>query len=699
MGLSTGIGIGIQFSRGGQSWEDKLYNESDLIFRYNENTRNGNTLPNALSPGTGDATLLPAVYLYNGSAGHFSGDKTRTEELLWDGNDHTIFCELTQMKSLSIDTTYPVLKIGTNTTGVSRGIYIFLQYKALRVRYGDGIVAQRESTFGTADTYYLPHDKVYLYITINATDKILRIYFYNESLIAINGTGNKDISTFTFGATENTFPYVFDSPYFGVSNFKKFTGIKTLSQCIDSSYTTDLQLHYPSIFGQVDMVGGKNLVGSSTHNTKYFGFAKHTPWLFDYGYDRYVESTSLNAGIYTHQYIPHDINGNSKTFYKASFKYLESVAGSLTSINTGGEMAGFKIRFSQDFFDRSNATIWNAACRASSYYDSSHTKDFHSSELNYRTLYGYLNDGYAGRFYPHFEDYSINLNNSYSSNHRKKVKNLYLYNTDNKGVNNNHILTYTKDIAAAVLDGSNQVTYDANNYVKIGTLKVSKPMAILRFDNEFSNSYDWLALLNTYSVPGILAILPGYIGGVGYLKWSDLRYFQSIGWEIIIHAYETSTTYWSGLSAAELSQDFTNSKTAFNNEGIYPVNAGPHGVNHYAGLARYIAAWHVNSLTGYKDIVGETGLPPTIIDPFDIRLQIIDLPVAEYPYNIEDAGGMAKLKALLDVCAAENRIAEITGHQYTVSKAEKLAEIIEYCISKGISIVTRQQALNNCKYL
>lgn len=685
--------------RGGQSWENKLYNEGDLIFRYNENSRSGNTLPNAVNPGTGDATLLPAVYLYNGSAGYFYGDKTRTEELLWDGNDHTIFCELTQMKSLSVDTTYPVLKIGTNTTGVSRGIYIFLQYKALRVRYGDGIVAQTEVSLGLADTYYLPHDRVYLYITINAATKVLRIYIYNESLTAINGSGNKDISTFSFGATQNTIAYTFDSSYFGVSNFKKFTGIKTLEQCINSSYTTDLQLHYPSIFGSVDLVGGKNLVGNGSQNVKYFGFAKHTPWLFDYGYDRYVESSASNAGIFTHHYISHDNLGASKTYSKSNFAKLESIAGSLTGINTGGEMAGFKIRFSQDFFDRSNVTIWNDACRASSYYDSSHKKDFHSSELNYRILYGYLNDGYKGKFYPHFENYSIKMDNSYSDISRKKLKNIFLYNTDNKGIYNGRILTYTRDIAAAVLDESNLVTYDSDEYVKIGTYKSSKPMVIFRFDDEFDSQGSWLTLFNSHGIVGTLVITTDNVGKAGYLTWSQIKLFQDAGWEIGFHSTVYNTTYWSSLTASQLAEMMATGKSLIEANGLICNFCSPHGTNNDAGLARYVARNYFNSFSGYVPITGEVGLNPAIIDPFNLRQAIIDMEVATYPYNIEDAGGMAKCKALVDTCVSENRIVEFAGHNYTAPKATALSELIEYCQSNEVSIVTKSQAFNNCKFL
>jgi len=55
--------------------------------------------------------------------------------------------------------------------------------------------------------------------------------------------------------------------------------------------------------------------------------------------------------------------------------------------------------FPQTFMDRSNATIWNAACRASIFSDARNPTLFHASELNIHTLSGYLETAYNNQIF------------------------------------------------------------------------------------------------------------------------------------------------------------------------------------------------------------------------------------------------------------------------------------------------------------
>lgn len=65
------------------------------------------------------------------------------------------------------------------------------------------------------------------------------------------------------------------------------------------------------------------------------------------------------------------------------------------------------IRFDSALMDRSNATIWNADCRLSTYYDAGNPSFFHYSELAYDILNSYLNTDYQDRIFTAIkQDYS-----------------------------------------------------------------------------------------------------------------------------------------------------------------------------------------------------------------------------------------------------------------------------------------------------
>lgn len=109
------------------------------------------------------------------------------------------------------------------------------------------------------------------------------------------------------------------------------------------------------------------------------------------------------------------------------------------------------------FFNRSNVTIWNAAARASIYYDSLNPTDFHISELNQYSISELLNVGYKGKFFNHFTANSID--------DRYFAKAFLLYVTDKKFEDEIRVLRYTKDITKAIDDGLGSYLTDANGYV------------------------------------------------------------------------------------------------------------------------------------------------------------------------------------------------------------------------------------------
>lgn len=307
-------------------------------------------------------TILPAVYINNG--GYYDGNKTRTQEHILDGGSYTIFCEISQEVAIPSTSTFEILSVGSNTTAKSRGIYLTVSSNNIRMQIGDNVVNNITKTTGVIDTVntnFLGLGRLYLLMKIDFTAKTYTTAFYDSSLNIVGAEGSIDISTFTFDATDNAWPLQFKSVYFAISNFKKFNALKTLDQCIQEDYVTDLQLHYPVIQGFVDVIGGLNLTGGTTTQTINIAYSNHdTKWMLDYGYDIYTapKLTALMASM-VDQVIPHYRNGLSVAIVLANYTLVKSVPGNLTNHNNADSC----IRFVQDFFDRSNATIWSDNAR------------------------------------------------------------------------------------------------------------------------------------------------------------------------------------------------------------------------------------------------------------------------------------------------------------------------------------------------
>ena len=174
-------------------------------------------------------------------------------------------------------------------------------------------------------------------------------------------------------------------------------------------------------------------------------------YLLDYGYSLYTKDGSPNI------YVPYLTTGeNPSITVPAGYEKAGSFPADLLYHNLGDS----KIRFLADFFDRSDTDIWNDTCRSADDYDSVNTKDFHINNINFKTLIGWLNVGYAGRLFPKVQVNSIT--------DRELLKELILTTDDLTGSLEEKMLKYTGDIAEAVVDESgNTVFDDETNYVVI----------------------------------------------------------------------------------------------------------------------------------------------------------------------------------------------------------------------------------------
>ena len=696
MGIRLGIGsLKIGTKSGGANWANKLYNEADLLAKYI--TRSGNTLVDSKG---GDPVTILTPEIQPTATEYLVGNKTRADELIWDGNNHTIYFRMKLMADIGSGSTYyNICDLGSS--GTTRGMRISMRYGHFYLYISDGPVDTSGRIDDIVGAIYAA-EYVDVHIVIDAAAKNTIHTVYTPSGVSL-GSKTISFSTFTLDATQNASPFTFNGANYIVTNFKKFNAIKTLSQCLDDSYATDLRMHYPNLMAGVDITGNANYLlraGTFTSaNVKYISF---NTWALNYGCDVYTNANLASYAASVDVISCRTISGtkNVPSILTAT-KVMREHDGSLAKHNGIDSI----FRFTNAFFDRSNATIWKDAARLGR-YDAANVKDFHISELNYRTLYEWLNDDYKGRLYPHF------TNGSIEKHHRELsllLEGVYLYTNNQKSTANKNILTYTKDIKCAVYSGS-AVTYDAQDYVKIGYLQATKPMMILRIDDAYQDAYDtWWPYLKTKNVPSILlGIHAGqvgtYVDPYTFMPWNNLQTIYSEGGVIANHNY-TDVDYAQAEFQPELENLLRTANTTQEGYGMpcnhYVANRRsgenpsiPYFVNKIGMLS--MSTWGTIDDGGNK----VNGANPQNIDPFNFCFMAIDL---NGPYRVDDAGvdpapAIQAIKDQIDLCLT-NRIAGIFWHGYNIRTKNALDIIIPYCATAGVPIVTMDEALADLKYL
>lgn len=649
-------------------------------------TRSGNLLVD--DKGSGDATVLVPEYCDAGASGVvIYGDKTRTEEKLFDGGSYTIYTRIYQKASLTT-TTASICELGS--TGATRGLRLVSVSNSIRCQFSDGPtdISQVLTTDANGLVLTLPY--VDVLIQIDYTAKTLTTTLYNAAGSVVGTQRVSDISAFTFDATANASNYIFKGSLFCQTNFKKFTAIKSLAQCRQDSYVTDLQLHYPCILGCYDLsTNAKHLAPSGTITDAHITYIADNTWMLDYGADPLRQFVSAYE-----KYLPYRTDGTKPDvwyFAGGSYRPYGEHPGNLAKHS----LLPSKIRFTQAFFDRSNATIWKDAARLG-YYDSSNKKDFHISELNQKTLYDWLNDGYRGMIYIHLTYGSTDKFNRELST----LDGIYLYNTDHKGNENKSILTYTKDIQSAILSGTTPTT-DAEGYIALGTLKSTIPMMSFRNDDAKDDIWNyWRAYFNAKGIKPSIGIIIDSIDTAGYLTWAQLRTLQSEGWPMAFHA-KTNANDYNNADEFQLLE-------AHIIYGIATAAANGVTITHFYGH-RYTSlncsvSYYPNKLglksTGmYGDAIFYTANIQAL-DKFALKAMANDLS-GDFDFNKADhTVEVANFKAQLDLCVSDNRWAIPFFHQWTENIEDGYDQIIAYAISEGVEIMpTIDDALANCKYL
>lgn len=642
-----------------------------------------------------DAEILLPCFLNSGSAS-ILGDKTRTEEKIFDGNDHTIYFQFRQIEDVNPASAYDIVSFGGGTVNTRRGIELRAVYNGLRIYAADGATRYFKILVTTINTLLKDQGVFDVIINVYGTTQMATCSVYDSDNNIVGSSMNQDISAFVFNNDDNYEPFTFNSQYFIVDNVKKFNSVKTLSQCQTDLYRSDLQLHLPNILSGADISGNGLDFSYSSMTVDDIYYSNINSWALEYGSDRYEIGLDATYGRTVcrdnslNSYIPSREAG-------ATWVGSRIVGEFYSGIINSGDCA---IRFSNAFFDRSNSTIWKAAAR-SGYYNVSDPLVFHISELSQRNFYNWINDGYKGRAYVNF------VNNSIEKFDRKSIKSIFLYNTDRTGSDNVLTLAYTNDLFAVVQDGGHAPTFNSYGYAKFGILKSVSPMLTMRIDDGYADiPTDWRPFFNQYDINIIVGIHAAEVGTSGtynFATWQQLKDMYNTPPRYISACHNNYDVDYSSLAYVdEIEQRMITGKNAQEAQKIpchYYMGNRHSSSNpsvpyfaHKVGFVSHLAA----SIYGKG---GVEGANPREVDLYRICAVACDLAGNFDLTQVDNTDEINNVKALMDTAITENRWLILFVHAYRDKVKNAFIELFQYAQSIGLEFYSYDEAIANCKYL
>lgn len=379
-------------------------------------------------------------------------------ERIFDGNSYTIYFKVKQL----LDThtgMFELFDFG-NSSGAQRGMLIYTYAGHLYTTFSDGILYDEAIQIDAVNTVLGSSDWVEVFIEIDFPLKQARCSMYKYSdgtSIGINR--NADISTFTFVNSDNWKALIFGTPCFAHLDFKKFLGLKSLSQCRDSSYVTDIQIYYPTLWDGTDVSGNAHhFKGTMRPTSKYY--TNISTYCLDYGYTQWRSNTHYLGIAYEDRQIPNKPDGTPivriglKDISGFNLYNIGNHTGSLNYHNLSDSL----LDIPYISWNKNSITIFENVVRTRGYFDISHPFRWHIFELDYLIYSQTCKINNRGLNF-----FKI-TNNSFATEDRLLLKEIFSYNVNKTGNYLTRILTYTGDQQA--MDAC--LRFECNSYIRSG---------------------------------------------------------------------------------------------------------------------------------------------------------------------------------------------------------------------------------------
>jgi hypothetical protein len=435
IGIGNYIGIG---KRGSGVWTSpgqKLGGETPN-FWVKEGTRNGLTLPDSVTPGAGDASLLlPYYYKPTGNEYAYVNDASKLDIGVTD----LTLCGWANSEDNG-KTAYKWI-FGKSIGGDGFGTYCVFQdittgYLRYRV-YSSGTYVNVSTTVDFTTLGW-----AFLRLDINlATSKVR--FFVNE---VQQGTDQSFTGNFTpSGAVKFTVGCQAVGAYIGKSSHSDTYVYRRLltpaegATLMARGFVTGAEAHWPlnvefSALGAIfyDVSGnGNHMATVAMASTKKVYGIQGSRYLLDKGYTYYyiAGQGSVYVGL---SYAGTQLMGDTIVYGGYTFPKIKSQVGSLTNHN----LADSLVIMAGAGWDRSDAGIYQATARAG-YYDAANPKRWHPLELDQELIDSWM---IAAKRDINFVKTSVD-----SVDSRNYLQELFSYSTAKAGSDLTKILTYTND--------------------------------------------------------------------------------------------------------------------------------------------------------------------------------------------------------------------------------------------------------------
>ena len=387
----AGFGFGFGFSPLGALLNYNPENDEDINLLISG--RSGFTLPASV----GDSASIYTPTLL--SAKSTLGNKTRSAEKFFNSGEYTFYCRFKLTVSTFTGSNYNFLKLGkTNLfSAASKGLAIAftdVSNSNLNVYSSDGTTRFDGNVLTNGQNLIYAAGWCEMLVTVSFASKLISVSVYNDQGAQIGTTGTRSISTFSFFADDNAAAWEINNSQITSFDWKKFNAIKTITQCRDRSYTTDLQVYIPDLISGVDVSGnGNHMTPDTTMTTQDRIYDQKQSYLLDKGYTHYRGNTTTRKDVW----IPNDLTGSEIAVTPFERTKDKTYSGQAEYHNGADSL----IEFTGNEFDRSSTTRYNAFARVvnnyqDGFYNASTPKRWHPIELNRLKNQYMANSGYDG---------------------------------------------------------------------------------------------------------------------------------------------------------------------------------------------------------------------------------------------------------------------------------------------------------------